>query len=365
MSAETTRAARSVRGTKLDSEIWGKHVRVVHWGALSARVHTRVLAITAALALLCVMASVWSMTIGDTSLSLGQIWDAILGDASEATQRIVVEWRMPRMLLGLLGGAALGLSGAIFQSITRNPLGSPDVIGFSSGAYTGALIGMLIVGTSSGPMGTIGALIGGLVTALVVYLLAYRRGVQGMRLIVVGIAVAAMLNAFNSYMLIVAGREAAVSAAAWGAGSLNNATWTGVRLLLISLVVLIPVLVTQVRPLRMLELGDDQSSSLGIAAERTRLTLLVIGVGFVAVITALTGPISFVALAAPQLARRITGAAGVALLPAALMGGLLLVVSDVLARVLVAPSQLPVGVVTSCLGGTYLLWLLIRQSRKR
>jgi iron complex transport system permease protein len=211
----------------------------------------------------------------------------------------------------------------------------------------------------------VGSLIGGIVSALVVYLLAYRRGVQGMRLIVVGISVAAMLNAVNSYLLITAGKEQAVSAAAWGAGSLNEATWNGVLILLASILVLLPVTMATVRHLRMLELGDDSASALGVPAERTRVVMLFLGVGYVSVITALTGPIAFVALMAPQLARRVTGAAGVVLLPAALMGGLLLQVSDVLARTLVAPSQLPVGVVTSCLGGSYLVWLLIRQASAR
>ncbi len=353
-----------VAGAPAGPDLWDRRVRVVRWRGASARVNTRVALLTGMIALLCLAAALWSMTIGDTDLSLSQIWAAITGSASEADQRIVVEWRMPRMMLALFGGAALGVGGAIFQSITRNPLGSPDVIGLSSGAYTGALIAMLVVG-GGGLQASVGALLGGLATALVVYLLAYRQGVQGMRLIVVGIAVAAMLNAVNSYLLITAGQEAAVSAAAWGAGSLNEATWNGVWLLLASLLVLLPFTVVTTRPMRMLELGDDSASALGIPVERIRVVMLVLGVGYVSVITALTGPISFVALMAPQLARRVTGATGVALLPAALVGGLLLLVSDVLARVLVAPSQLPVGVVTSCLGGTYLLWLLIRQARTR
>ena len=135
--------------------------------------------------------------------------------------------------------------------------------------------------------------------------------------------------------------------------------------MLLSFVILVPLTVVNVRKMQLLEMGDDMATALGVDANRTRLTLLLIGVGFVAVITALAGPIAFVALAAPQLAQRVTGAAGVTLLPSALMGALLLVVSDILARVIIAPTQLAVGVVTSCLGGTYLLWLLVQQARSR
>ncbi len=346
-------------------DLWPGDVRLVTLPGISVRMHQRVALLTGALVLACLVAVVWSMSIGDTDLSVGQILAALTGQADATTQNIVVQWRLPRTLMALLGGAALGISGAIFQSITRNPLGSPDVIGFSTGAYTGALVAMLVVGSSSGWAASIGALIGGLATALAVYLLAMKRGVNGMRLIVVGIAVAALLNAVNSYLMIRANRESAVSAAAWGAGSLNNAAWPGVWLLVASLVLLLPFTAVLARQLQMLELGDDSAQALGIDAERARRRLLVLGVGYVTVITALAGPISFVALAAPQLARRFTGAAGVSLVPAALMGALLLLVADALARTLIAPSQLPVGVVTSCVGGGYLLWLLIHQARSR
>jgi len=352
--------------TRLAAELWPDDVRLVTLPGMSLRVHRRVALLTGVLALGCLVASVWSMTIGDTDLSASQIVAALFGQGDASTQTVVVQWRMPRTLMALFGGAALGVSGAIFQSITRNPLGSPDVIGFSTGAYTGALIAMLLVGsTNSTSAASVGALIGGLTTALAVYLLAMKRGVNGMRLIVVGIAVAAFLNAVNSYLMIRASREAAVSAAAWGAGTLNNSTWNGVWILVASLVLLLPFTIVMARQLQMLELGDDSARALGIDAERARRLLLVLGVGYVTVITALAGPISFVALAAPQVARRFTGAAGVAMVPAALMGALLLLVADALARIVIAPGQLPVGVVTSCIGGGYLLWLLIHQARAR
>lgn len=342
--------------------LWPENVHILRFGRRSVRYDRRVAIITAILAGAVVVVAVVSLMIGDTDLSVSQVMGALLGQGSASEQQIVVQWRLPRVLLGVLGGAALGVSGAIFQSITRNPLGSPDIIGFSSGAYTGALIAVLVIGSQTG-VTTIGALVGGLVTALIIYALAFQRGVQGMRLIVVGIAVSAALNALNSYLLITAGLEESVSAATWGAGSLNNANWAGVVAMLVSLAVLVPVTMANSRHVQMLEMGDDPAMALGVPAERKRLLLLVLGVGFVAVITALAGPIAFVALAAPQLAHRVTGSVGLPLLPAAVMGALLLAASDVLARVVVAPDQLAVGIVTSCLGGAYLLWVLISKAR--
>ncbi len=354
----TARSAASGVATTL----WPENVGILRFGGHSVRWNRRVAAITTVLGVALLAVAVLSLMVGDTDLSVSQVLGALVGQGSASDQRVVVEWRLPRVLLGVLGGAALGVSGALFQSITRNPLGSPDVIGFSSGAYTGALVAVLVIGSQTG-VTTVGALVGGLVTALLIYVLAFQRGVQGVRLIVVGIAVSAALNAVNSYLLITVGLEQSVSAAAWGAGSLNDANWTGVAALLASLAVLVPLTTANSRYVQMLEMGDDAAMALGVPAERKRLTLLVLGVGFVAVITALAGSIAFVALAAPQLARRVTGSVGLALFPSAVMGALLLATGDVLARVVVAPDQLAVGIVTSCLGGAYLLRVLIGQAR--
>jgi iron complex transport system permease protein len=339
-------------------------VGILRVGPSSIRVHRRVAMITVTLLVAVLVAAGVSMMVGDSDLSFGEVVGAFFGGGTRSDRQIVLDWRLTRTLLGVLGGAALGLSGAIFQSMTRNPLGSPDIIGFSSGAYTGALLAIGVIGSQSG-VTTIGALLGGMATALLVYLLAFKRGVHGLRFIVVGIAVSAALNSLNSYLLIRGGLEESVSAAAWGAGTLNDATWGDITVLTVSFAVLVPFTVARSRNLQVLEMGDDPARALGVRCERERLIWLVLGVGFVAVITALAGPIAFVALAAPQVARRVTGAVGPGLLPAAVMGALLLTASDVLARVVIAPGQLAVGIVTSCLGGAYLLFLLVTRARAR
>ncbi|MET0353780.1 MAG: iron chelate uptake ABC transporter family permease subunit [Plantibacter flavus] len=338
--------------------------RTVRVGRVSWVVHRRELVVVGTLVAVVVGVGAFALTQGEYRIPLDKLLAAFTGTGSESVLRIVWEWRLPRVVIAVVGGIALGLSGAIFQSITRNPLGSPDIIGFNSGAFTGALIVTLVVGGNYAATVS-GALIGGLATALVVYLLAWSRGVQGFRLIVIGIAISAVLNAFNDYLQLRADLNAAIAAASWGMGSLADLGWQDVVPMTIAVAVLVPLLALMSRRLGMLAFGDDIASALGIPVERTRLLLLVIGVALTATVTAVAGPIIFVALAAPQLARRLTKSAGITLVPSAAMGAALLLVSDVVAQRIIAPAALPVGAVTVTLGGIYLIALLITQAGKR
>lgn len=332
-------------------------------GAFSQRLDLRTLGVCLALMLVAIVVAVVTLSSGEFQIAAPDVVWALLGQAEGRIHMVVVEWRLPRTALALLLGAALGISGAIFQSLTRNPLGSPDIIGFDAGSYTGALIVITLFGGGY-LMVASGALIGGLVTAIVVYMLAYRRGVEGFRLIIVGIGVSAMLTSLNTWMLLRAKLEVAMTAAIWGAGSLNGMTLERLGYAGAVLVVLIPLALMMSRPMGQLELGDDAARALGVSAERSRLGLLVLGVALTATATATAGPIGFISLAAPQLARRLTGAAGVAMVPAAAMGALLLAAADYLAQRAFAPTQLPVGVVTVSLGGIYFVWLLLREARR-
>ncbi|ASN18775.1 iron-enterobactin ABC transporter permease [Arthrobacter sp. YN] len=331
--------------------------------SLSLRFDVRSILVCIPLILAALTVAVISLATGDYDVSVQQVLQAFTGDAPGLAQTIVMEWRLPRVLAALVFGAALGMSGGIFQSMTRNPLGSPDIIGFNTGAYTGALIVMLTLG--GGYLGiAAGALVGGILTALAVYLLAYRRGSQGFRLIIVGIGISAMLAAFNHWLILQAELEAALAAAVWGAGSLNGIAWEQAAPAAVVVVVVGLATLAAARRMQLLEMGDDAARALGVRAEPTRLLLLVLGVALTAAVTAVAGPIAFVALAAPQLARRLTRSAGITLVPSAVMGAFLLVASDLAAQRLFAPIQLPVGVVTVCIGGIYLVWLLAREARK-
>ncbi|WP_283348570.1 FecCD family ABC transporter permease [Rhodococcoides fascians] len=331
---------------------------------LGARIDVCTVLVCAALLLLTAVVAVLAIGTGDYHVPPGQVLAAVFGDAPRITEIVVMQSRFPRVALAFLFGAALGVSGAIFQSLTRNPLGSPDIIGFSTGAYTGALVVILTLGGGYYRTGA-GALVGGLVAAAVVYVLAYKRGVQGFRLIIVGIAVSAVLASVNTWLVVKADVSEAIAAAVWGAGTLNGLGWPQVVPVLVALAVVTPVAAALSTRLPVLEMGDDAARALGIRVEPTRLMLVILGVALTALVTAAAGPISFVALAAPQLARRLTGTSSVAMVPAACMGALLLIVSDVAAQRVFAPTQLPVGVVTVCVGGAYFVWLLAREGRKQ
>jgi iron complex transport system permease protein len=279
---------------------WPGAILPLRRGRFSARVELRSVVVTALVVVGALGCAVWSLTLGSAGLGVGDLVDALRGTADANTTRTLLQWRMPRTVFALFGGAALGAGGAVFQSITRNPLGSPDIIGFSTGAYTGALLVMLF-GASGSLATSLGALAGGVLTGVVVYLFAYQRGVTGMRIIVVGIGVSLFLGAFNTWLL---------------------------------------------------------------TTMRVERAMLLIGVALVAVVTASAGPIAFVALAAPQLAMRLGGTPGVRILPSAALGALLLLASDMVARTVLAPTQLPVGVVTLCVGGAYLVWLLASQGKR-
>jgi iron complex transport system permease protein len=315
-----------------------------------------------ALTVVALLLAVVALGLGDYPLSVPEVVRALVTDQGFAST-IVVQWRLPRVLVALVFGAALGVSGALFQSLTRNPLGSPDVIGFSTGSYTGVLLVTTVVGT--GTLGvSAGALIAGLATALVVYLLAYRDGVQGFRLIVVGIGVTGMLHGVNVWLLLRAKTEVAMAASIWGAGSISLTGWSQALPAFAVFAVLTPLIWAVRGPLRQLELGDDAAGAHGLRVETTRLAVVVLGVALIATVTASAGPIAFVALSAPQIARRLTRSAGLPLLASALTGGVLLLGADLIAQH-VLPTAVPVGVVTVVLGGIYLLTLIVREARRR
>jgi iron complex transport system permease protein len=300
--------------------------------------------------------AVVGLATGDYPLPLSDVLASLVGQGDPASTFIVETLRAPRVLTGLFVGAAFGIAGAIFQSVSRNPLGSPDIVGFTTGSATGALIVILALGESSGPVG-LGAVAGGVVAAGAVYLLSVRNGVQGTRLVLVGIGVAAILESINAYLITRATREDAFAAAHWLVGSLNGRGWEHVWPVAAVLVLAIPAALALARPLALLEMGDDAALALGVAVERSRAAVIFVAVALTAVATASAGPVAFVALAAPQLARRLTRSATPGLLAAALMGALLLAGSDLAAQRLL-DADLPVGVLTGALGGIYLGWLL-------
>jgi iron complex transport system permease protein len=331
-------------------------------GGLSFRLDVRTCAVVGLLLAAALLASVVLIGTGDFPISAADVLRTLVGQGNQGQEFIVRELRLPRVLVGLLVGACLGLGGALFQSISRNPLGSPDVLGLSQGATAGALA-VIVLFSGSATAVTLGALTGGLGTGLAIHLLAWKQGVHGYRLVLVGIGVNAVATAVNGYLITKADFVDASRAVVWMTGSLNGRDWTQVRPLLALCAVLVPLVLAGARGLRMLEMGDDISYALGVRVERVRLLLMSSAVLLVAAATAAAGPVSFVALTAPQLARRLTRSPGPNLVPSLCMGAALLVTADWASQRAFGADQLPVGVVTGVLGGVYLLWLLVTERR--
>jgi len=331
-------------------------------GGISLRLDVRAVTVVVVLVLAAFAASVVLIGTGDFPISAGDVVKTLAGNGNAGQEFIVNQLRLPRVLVGLLVGASLGLGGALFQAVTRNPLGSPDVLGLGQGATAGALV-MIVLFSGSAAQVTVGALVGGLVTGLAIYLLAWKRGVHGYRLVLVGIGVSAIVTAVNGYLLAVSDIVDAARALVWMTGSLNGRDWDQVWPLLGLCAVLVPLVLVNARGLRMMEMGDDVSSALGVRVERVRALLMVAAVLLTATATAAAGPVSFVALTAPQLARRLTRSPGPNLLSSLCMGAALLVTADWASQRAFGADQLPVGVVTGVLGGVYLLWLLVTERR--
>ena len=331
--------------------------------AIALRASWRSVAVVAILGTGVLVLAVYALGVGEYPVSPPQVVAILTGRDESFASVLVLEWRMPRILLAVLIGAALGISGAIFQALTRNPLGSPDVIGFDFGAYTGALMAIAVLGGGYFTV-SVSAVTGGLATAILVYLLSYKNGVAGFRLIIVGIAVSAVLSSFCQWIILKIKLHQAITASVWQQGSLSGLDWAQVYPVAGCLAATAVMLVVVGPKLQILQMGDDAAGGLGLNPERVRLAYFWVGVFLVAVAAAAAGPISFVALAAPQLARRLTAAPGVGLISAAAMGAFLLLASDLIALRIFAPTELPVGTVTVTVGGLYLVYLLVTQSRR-
>ncbi|MDH2455046.1 iron chelate uptake ABC transporter family permease subunit [Corynebacterium bovis] len=317
--------------------------------------------VTACLLAALVVLAVTGLLLGDYPLTPPRAVAALLGLGDDRLAVFFVQQqRAPRVVAGAVVGAALGASGAIIQSLSRNPLGSPDIIGFTVGSATGALLAITVLGTT--PTGTAaGAVVGGAAAAVLITALGWRSGVTGPRLVLVGIGVSAVLHALNSLLLVRASLTAAQTAALWLAGSLAAVTWATAAGALVAVGVLLAVAWTQERTLNALALGDELATGLGVRVERRRLGLVALGVALVALAVAVAGPVAFVALAAPHSARLLTRTGGAGVVTSMILGAVLVVGSDIVAQRIFAPVQLPVGVVTGVLGGVYLLYLLTRQ----
>jgi iron complex transport system permease protein len=309
-----------------------------------------------------------SIGVGDFPIGLPQVIATIFGRGEQVDEFVIMDLRMPRALAGVVVGIALGVSGALTQSIARNPLASPDVLGITNGASAVAVFLVTVSGgTAAAIVDSVGlsaaALMGGLGTGLLVYFLAWRRGIDGLRLILIGISVSAVMEALTTWLLVTADIRDVAQAQAWLVGSLDDRSWDEVQVAVWGTLVLLVVVAAAAFQFKPMHLGDDVAAGLGVRYSAVRAVLLLCAVLLAGVAVSAAGPVPFVALVAPQVAMRLARCPTPPLVASALVGALLLTGSDLVARTAL-PVGLPVGVVTAAIGGPFLVYLLVRANRR-
>ncbi len=336
------------------------------WGPLSLVWRPRLLVAHVVLAGAVLLLFCLNVGRGDYPISVSGVLEVLFGGGTDTAHFIVWEVRMPRSLVGVVVGLGLGISGAITQSVTRNPLASPDILGITAGAGAGA-VAVIVLGAPTLVGATVGvplaALLGGLLTAVLIYVLAWRRGVEGFRLILVGIAVNAILGSLTAWMLVAGEIWDVQKATVWLNGSLNGRDWSHVWPAAIAVAVVGGLALVSSFQLSALRLGEETARALGVRVQLSQAVLLVASVLLAAMCVTAAGPIGFIAFVAPQLTVRLLGTAGPPLLASGLTGAILVVGSDYVARV-VLPVELPVGIVTTAIGGPFLMYLIIRTNRR-
>jgi iron complex transport system permease protein len=318
---------------------------------------------TLGLVALVVATTAFSLTRGDLGLEPGRLL-AVATGSGERLDLLRLEFRLPRLLLGLLVGVALGTAGALFQSVLRNPLASPDVIGVSQGASVGAVLAVTVWRVTGLPV-TFAALAGGLTVAALTALLAWRGGLSGQRFVLCGIGLAFLCASLVGYGLTRSRSEDAQRALRWVVGSTGHAELRTVVPLAVVCLLLVPAAWALTRSLTVLEMGDASASGLGLSPLRIRVLTLLVGVGLAATAVAAAGPVAFIALVSAPVARRLVADGRPAPLQAALVGAVVMAMADLLAESWSAQVDVPVGVVTGLIGGPYLVWLMAGPSSRR
>ncbi|MEV1328715.1 iron ABC transporter permease [Micromonospora costi] len=330
-------------------------------GPVSMQIRRRSVVVAAVLLVLLAVALVFSLSLGTPYVAPADVLHSLSG-AGTPYDLVVLNLRLPRAVLAAVAGTAFGVAGTLIQSVARNPLASPDVIGVTQGAGLAATVAL--TGGAAAALVAPAALVGGLAAAVLLLALGARHGLAAQRFVLAGVAVAFALRALTEVVMLTADPIDGQRAQVWLIGTLAGKGWTETTWIGITLLVLLPVLAWAGWALNSTALDDDTARGIGLRPAARRVGLAGTGVLVAAMVTAQVGAVDFVALVAPQVARRLVRAERPPLICSALLGALLLVLADLAGRRLLAPTQLPAGVLTAAIGGPYLMYLLLRGRRR-
>lgn len=322
----------------------------------------RFIFVTSSLALIAVALCCTMLMLGNTIYPVSDVVRVLLGEQVKGASFAVETIRFPRMVAGVFAGFAFGVAGHVFQTMLRNPLANPNVIGITAGSSAAAVFCIIVLQTSNAVV-SIASIVGGLATVLIIFFLSKGSSFSIGRLILIGIGIQAMLNAVISYLLLIGQEHDIPTAMRWLSGSLNGAKVEELYPLMLAVLFFTPILIVFGKRLEMLELGEQAATSLGVDTNKTRLVLIISSVLMISLATAATGPIAFISFLAGPIAKRLVGAGFSSLIPAGLVGIILVLASDLIGQFAFV-ARYPVGVITGILGAPYLIYLLIRMNRK-
>ncbi|OBZ14146.1 iron ABC transporter permease [Bacillus sp. FJAT-27264] len=335
--------------------------------SMEAQRNRRALIVSSILILLAVTVIMISLNTGTVSLTPLTVWKTLLGYGTSDEQMILFDYRMPRIIITMLAGIGLGIAGAVFQGTTRNTLADPGILGINTGAALGLIIFVSFFRTMEGPVALLIPLftfVGGTLSALIIFMFAYdrHRGLMPIRLILVGIAVAAGISAVTLLLSLKLDEKTYAFTARWLAGSVWGRDWIHVGALLPWIIVLVPLIYSRSKTLDLFVLGDETAHSIGSHVTRERLSLLGMAVALSCASVSVAGGIGFIGLVAPHIAKRLAGPQHRYFLPvAALIGLVILITADTIGRSIFRPNAIPAGVVVAAIGGPYFLYLLFKS----
>ncbi|SDC12380.1 iron complex transport system permease protein [Pelagirhabdus alkalitolerans] len=320
------------------------------------------------ISLLILLMLIISMNTGHIRLSPLELFETFLGEGTDRQRLILFQFRLPRIVLSVLVGMALAVSGCILQGISRNALADPGILGINAGAGLAVVLFIsFFPSTTEAPVFLLPfvALLGSGITAFLIYLLSYKKGegISPVRLLLTGIAIAAGISAAMIVLTLKLDSETYQFVAIWLAGSIWGSNWRFVLSLLPWILIFIPLVIAKARIIDTLNLGDVRATGLGLAIEKERLLLLGVAVALAGAGVSVSGGIGFVGLIAPHMARQLVGARHQFVIPvSAMLGGLLLLVADTIGRVILQPSEIPAGIVVAIIGAPYFLYLLVKSN---